>query len=118
MDVCNFPLSLSRCDGQRTCTMPVNSRVFGDPCPNTHKYVEVHYACAPKVSATTTKRPLPPWFLQSGAGDLWNNPILDDVQQTPDLKSSTSGQKSVSSTQTKTSPEGTSCLWPCFEFYS
>ncbi len=33
--------------------MPVNSRVFGDPCPGTNKYVEVHYACAAKNKATT-----------------------------------------------------------------
>jgi len=44
--------------------MPVSSEVFGDPCPNTRKYVEVHFACSPKVRRTTTKRPLPPWFLQ------------------------------------------------------
>ena len=44
--------------------MPVSSEVFGDPCPNTRKYVEVHFACMPKVKTTTTKRPLPPWFLQ------------------------------------------------------
>ena len=30
-----------RCDGQRMCAMPVSSEVFGDPCPNTRKYVEV-----------------------------------------------------------------------------
>ena len=46
------------------CAMPVSSDVFGDPCPNTRKYVEVHFACMPKVRTTTTKRPLPPWFLQ------------------------------------------------------
>ena len=46
------------------CSMPVSSEVFGDPCPNTQKYVEVHFACSPKVKKTTTKRPLPPWFLQ------------------------------------------------------
>jgi len=44
--------------------MPVSSEVFGDPCPNTRKYVEVHFACMPKIRTTTTKRPLPPWFLQ------------------------------------------------------
>ena len=63
-----------RCDGQRRCKMEVNSEVFGDPCPGTHKYVEVHFACAPRLLATTTKRPLPPWFLQGGADNLWNNP--------------------------------------------
>ena len=29
------------------CAMPVSSEVFGDPCPNTRKYVEVHFACMP-----------------------------------------------------------------------
>ena len=53
-----------RCDGERMCAMPVSSEVFGDPCPNTRKYVEVHFACMPKIRTTTTKRPLPPWFLQ------------------------------------------------------
>ena len=60
----HFIIILCRCDGQRMCTMPVSSEVFGDPCPNTRKYVEVHFACSPKVRRTTTKRPLPPWFLQ------------------------------------------------------
>ena len=56
---------------KRSCRMPVNSDVFGDPCPGTHKYVEVHYACKSKAAASTTKKPLPPWFLESGAGDIW-----------------------------------------------
>ena len=57
---------------KRSCRMPVNSEVFGDPCPGTHKYVEVHYACKNKAAASTTKKPLPPWFLESGAGDIWS----------------------------------------------
>ena len=68
--------SIFRCDSKQECKMDVNSDVFGDPCPGTHKYVEVHFACAPRVLATTTKRPLPPWFLQGGADNLWNNPKL------------------------------------------
>ena len=54
--------------------MSVNSNVFGDPCPGTHKYVEVHYACSPLSTTTTTRRPLPPWFLENGADNLWINP--------------------------------------------
>lgn len=51
----------------------MNSGVFGDPCPNTHKYVEVHYACSPNGEANSggrisTRRP-PPWLLE---GTLWN----------------------------------------------
>ncbi len=44
----------SRCDGKTSCRMAVNSHVFGDPCPGTKKYVEVHYACL-RDSKTTTK---------------------------------------------------------------
>ena len=70
----HFSFLFCRCDNKQECKMWVNSDVFGDPCPGTHKYVEVHFACAPRVLATTTKRPLPPWFLQGGADNLWNNP--------------------------------------------
>ena len=34
-----------RCGGQTGCDVPVDSTIFGDPCPGTFKYVEVHYAC-------------------------------------------------------------------------
>eukprot|EP00096_Caligus_rogercresseyi_P002638 TRINITY_DN1483_c0_g1_i2.p1 TRINITY_DN1483_c0_g1~~TRINITY_DN1483_c0_g1_i2.p1 ORF type:complete len:1014 (-),score=273.48 TRINITY_DN1483_c0_g1_i2:685-3726(-) len=65
----------NKCDGRMNCSMPVNSNVFGDPCPQTQKYVEVHYACIPKFRTTTTKKPLPPWFLENGASELWNSQI-------------------------------------------
>ena len=34
-----------RCNNKRSCNVPVDSTIFGDPCPGTFKYVEVHYAC-------------------------------------------------------------------------
>ena len=55
----------------------MNSDVFGDPCPNTYKYVEIHYACIsihssnPGLSAST--RRVPPWLLEGNAGDLWSS---------------------------------------------
>ena len=74
--------SFFRCDGEAFCDIEVNSGVFGDPCPNTHKYVEVHYACssqfgrgAPGIDRTTKK--LPPWFLQGSAGSLWTSETVD-----------------------------------------
>ena len=47
-----------------------------DPCPNTPKYLEVHYGCVP-TATTTTKRPLPPWFLEGGGNSLWDSRIPD-----------------------------------------
>ena len=54
--------STLRCDRLNSCSVPVSSSLFGDPCPGTHKYVEIHYTCSPKTD--TTRRPLPPWYLQ------------------------------------------------------
>jgi len=52
----------ARCSNQHDCIVPVQSSIFGDPCPGTFKYIEVHYACRkePVLKKTTTTRPL--WF--------------------------------------------------------
>ena len=52
-----------RCDGFDSCAVNISSNLFGDPCPSTPKYLEVHYGCVP-TSTTTTRKPLPPWFLE------------------------------------------------------
>ena len=41
-------LNFCRCDQQNSCSVPVSSELFGDPCPGTHKYVEIHYTCSPR----------------------------------------------------------------------
>ena len=48
--ICNF--IHFRCDSHNSCTVPVSSDLFGDPCPGTHKYVEIHYTCSPKTDTT------------------------------------------------------------------
>lgn len=36
----------SKCDGKSECSINVeNVKLGGDPCPGTHKYLEVHYIC-------------------------------------------------------------------------
>ena len=73
-----------RCDGEAFCDIEVNSGVFGDPCPNTHKYVEVHYACSSKfgrLSGSPTTKKLPPWFLQGSAGSLWTSEAIEGHEQ-------------------------------------
>lgn len=36
----------SKCDGKSECRINVaNYELGGDPCPGTHKYLEVHYIC-------------------------------------------------------------------------
>jgi len=35
----------SRCQSQKTCSMPATNHVFGDPCPGTKKFLRVAYDC-------------------------------------------------------------------------
>jgi hypothetical protein len=50
-----------------SCHFQVISSVFGDPCPDTEKYVEVHYHCVHGNDITTKKNPVPPWFFDLSA---------------------------------------------------
>ena len=40
----------SKCQGRQSCTVYARNSVFGDPCPETRKYLEVIYQCV--VSTT------------------------------------------------------------------
>ena len=47
---CSAGVSLSKvqkwCQGHTSCTLKSNNLVFGDPCVNTYKYLEVDYICS------------------------------------------------------------------------
>ncbi|CAG0897875.1 unnamed protein product [Cyprideis torosa] len=49
---CMSPMSLrvlhKNCSRRQSCSIPANSSYFGDPCPETHKYLEAHYQCLPE----------------------------------------------------------------------
>ena len=93
-----------RCDGQRSCSITIGSDEFGDPCPNTPKYLEVHYGCVPK-SSPTTKKPLPAWFLQGGSTEqLWETRIPDPPEgfEPEPSSSETSRQEAETSTVPET----------------
>ena len=68
---CIQPTSLrqvnSICEGKTACTIDVTSSVFGDPCPGTYKYLEVHYTCQTEVVKPRTVSNLPPWLLAMSA---------------------------------------------------
>lgn len=40
-----FDKNLFRCNDQQNCSIVASTSQFGDPCPNTHKYLEAHYRC-------------------------------------------------------------------------
>jgi len=56
-----------RCGSKASCRIPVSSELFGDPCPDTLKYVEVHYTCEPRLAPATTSHAIPPWLLDLSA---------------------------------------------------
>ncbi|XP_076346458.1 latrophilin Cirl-like isoform X2 [Tachypleus tridentatus] len=47
-----------RCNLASSCGLKITSAIFGNPCPGTHKYLEVHYRCVLEIttSSTTTMR--------------------------------------------------------------
>ena len=55
----------SRCssDGSSHCSLEVSSQVFGDPCPNTPKYLEVVYTCQRRSEARDSPS-VPDWILK------------------------------------------------------
>ena len=66
----------SRCEGQKECVVPVNSELFHDACPGTHKYLEIHYAC---LSANSDNKmgprgppKLPGWFKPKNSQNIPN----------------------------------------------
>ncbi|XP_076332617.1 adhesion G protein-coupled receptor L3-like isoform X3 [Tachypleus tridentatus] len=73
----SFRVMQDRCAGSSSCTVEVSSKTFGDdPCPETFKYLEVHYICGLDIiSTTTSRRPFPP--------------IIFPNTRPPDVKSTT-----------------------------
>ena len=57
----------SICEGRRSCSIDVTSSVFGDPCPDTYKYLEIHYSCQTQKSQPRSEINLPPWLLKMSA---------------------------------------------------
>ena len=55
----------SRCSSHSgsLCSLEVSSTVFGDPCPNTPKYLEVVYTCQSQAVSRETPS-LPDWILK------------------------------------------------------
>ncbi len=79
----------SLCAGKATCSIDVTSQVFGDACPGTYKYLEVHYTCKNKVDTNTKESNLPPWLLKMTA-----------TTAKPSTTSTTTEAKAVETTET------------------
>ena len=99
-----------RCGSKQSCSVPVNSSIFGDPCPGTSKYVEVHYTCIHVPVSTSTVKPRPPWLL-----DLSATPSSDWKLKTSPVTTTTTATTSASTVTTSSTtirPSTTSTVWP------
>ena len=97
-----------RCEKKPRCRIPVESSIFGDPCPGTNTYVEVHYTCEPAASnaAATTAKALPPWLL-----DLAATPSsIPEINPEGSSTSTTTMSSTTSSTTTTTEAVSTSTV--------
>ncbi|XP_041935264.1 uncharacterized protein LOC121697680 [Alosa sapidissima] len=45
--------SMFHCEGEVRCTITVSNSIFSNPCPGTHKYLDVTYSCVPPISSQT-----------------------------------------------------------------
>ncbi|CAG0888741.1 unnamed protein product [Darwinula stevensoni] len=106
---CTSPRSLNilneRCGSVSECTLHVSSEIFGDPCPGTHKYIEVHFSCAVAVPTTPTSRPRPPLFLTPKW--LSQTPTSTSASTSSSTSTSTSASTSASTTTTTTTTTST-----------
>ncbi|XP_050671706.1 latrophilin Cirl isoform X2 [Leptidea sinapis] len=78
----------SRCSMHQNCSILASTNMFGDPCPNTLKYLEAHYQCVPASTTSTTSRPSPPWLItsqptvwRSTASTVPKNPVLTQQEK-------------------------------------
>ncbi|XP_071164441.1 rhamnose-binding lectin-like isoform X5 [Mytilus edulis] len=44
------------CNGERECTLAASNRTFGDPCPQTSKYLSLQYSCQDHKNSCTPSR--------------------------------------------------------------
>ena len=80
-----------------TCSIPVSSQVFGDPCPGTPKYLEVVYTCQSRDSVTESPD-LPPWLLSLEA--ISNRIMMKTTTSTTSTTTTTT--KAISTTTDST----------------
>ena len=75
------PLTCFSCSNQQTCHFPVSSSLFGDPCPGTGKYIEVHYQCVRMKDVTTKQQPVPPWFFDLTATFMPEDSLQKEIKE-------------------------------------
>jgi len=64
----------SSCNGQQSCTVAATNSVFGDPCGNVYKYLDVYYFCLCSATRAAINCCTSANTCGVGEGDCDNNP--------------------------------------------
>ena len=99
------PLPCARCGARQKCSVPVSSSLFGDPCPGTSKYVEVHFTCLTEnlPESTVSLQPSPPWLLDLSATPDTSISTTLSTTSTITTTTTTTTTTTISSTSTSSS---------------
>lgn len=86
----SFLIMQDKCSQSSNCSIVVSSKIFGDPCPGTSKYLEVQYHCAHPQSADSVA--IEPSGANSGASTATSTPVIITTR-----KPATSGDREIDS---------------------
>lgn len=85
-----------RCDGLKTCVIPVLPSHFPDACPNTPKYLEIHYACRRTGNPGQDDRvKSPPWMVKSHQQQHPEDNVISSQVDSSDQVTSASPRKPI-----------------------
>lgn len=70
MSPITFRIMRERCQDKQKCSVNATNLIFGDKCPKTRKYLEVHFQCQPDLRISTA----PPSNMETERIDLRNIP--------------------------------------------
>lgn len=115
----SFSVLSKNCAGFSNCSISASTEIFGDPCPGTLKYLEVHYKCLSSSSSTTAISRPPTTISRPQPQLFFTTTTTTTASTTPAITSTTITTTSVSylsttdlKTSTTSSPRTTSSNVP------
>lgn len=77
-----FRIMKDRCQDNQKCSVNATTQMFGDKCPKTRKYLEVHFQCQPQDFTSLNRQPtnLQPTVGEPDRVDLRNSSAYQNYQ--------------------------------------
>lgn len=110
----SYTVLSKNCDGFTNCSISASTDIFGDPCPGTLKYLEVHYKCLSSISSTTTVS-RPPTTIARPQPQLFFTTTIPTTTTTSSTSTSTTtfvSSTALESTTTTKGPSTSTSIFP------